>query len=145
MEPRSTTLQVDSLPSEPPGKPKKSGAGSLFLLQEIFLTQKLNQGLLHCWWILYQLLPGSHLVYWVLSYFSQVWLFMIPWIVVHQALLSMGFPRQKFWSGLPFPSSGELPDPGVALESSILASGLLTTSTTWGALMVVKKFIQIFL
>ena len=41
----SPTLQVDSLPSEPAGKPKNTGAGSLSLLQEIFPTQKSNQGL----------------------------------------------------------------------------------------------------
>ena len=39
------SLQTDSLPSEPPGKPKKTGVGSLSLLQQIFPTQKLNQGL----------------------------------------------------------------------------------------------------
>ena len=41
-----------------------------------------------------------------------------PWTVVHQALLSMGFPRQEYWSGLPFPSSGDLPNPGIEPESS---------------------------
>ena len=55
MEPRSPTLQVDFLPAEPQGKPKNTGVGSLFLLQQIFLTQELNQGLLHCRRILYQL------------------------------------------------------------------------------------------
>ena len=55
IEPRSPTLQVDSLPAEPPGKPKNTGVGSLSLLQGIFLTQELNRGLLHCRWILYQL------------------------------------------------------------------------------------------
>ena len=48
------TLQVDSLPAEPQGKPKNTGVGSLSLLQRIFPTQELNQGLLHCRWILYQ-------------------------------------------------------------------------------------------
>ena len=48
-------LQVDSLPAEPPGKPKNTGVGNLSLLQGIFLTQELNQGLLHCRRILYQL------------------------------------------------------------------------------------------
>ena len=43
------------LPSEPPGKPKNTGMGSLSLLQEIFPIQESNQGLLHCRWILYQL------------------------------------------------------------------------------------------
>ena len=55
IEPRSPTLQADSLPSESPEKPKNPGMGSLSLLQGIFPTQELNQGLLHCRWILYQL------------------------------------------------------------------------------------------
>ena len=55
IEPRSPALQMDSLLFEPPGKPKNIGAGSLSLLQGIFLTQGSNQGLLHCRWILYQL------------------------------------------------------------------------------------------
>ena len=54
-EPRLLTLQVDSLPSEPPGKPKNTGVGSLSLLQGIFPTQEFNRGLLHCRQILYQL------------------------------------------------------------------------------------------
>ena len=48
-------MQVDSLPAEPQEKPKNTEVGSLSLLQWIFLTQELNQGLLHCRWILYQL------------------------------------------------------------------------------------------
>ena len=55
IEPRSPALQADSLPSEPPGKPKNTGVGSLSLFQRIFPTKELNQGLLHCRWILYQL------------------------------------------------------------------------------------------
>ena len=55
IEPRSSALQVDSLPAEPQGKPKYTGVGSLSLLQRIFLTQELNWGLLHCRWMLYQL------------------------------------------------------------------------------------------
>ena len=60
IEPRSPTLQVDSFPAEPPGKPKYTGVGSLSLLQWIFLTQELNQGLLHHRWILYQLSYEKH-------------------------------------------------------------------------------------
>ena len=52
IKPRSSALQGDS---DPPGKPKNTGVGSLSLLQGIFPTQELNQGLLHCRWILYQL------------------------------------------------------------------------------------------
>ena len=55
IEPRSPALQVDSLPPEPQGKPKNTGVGGVSLLQGIFLTQKLNWGLLYCRWILYQL------------------------------------------------------------------------------------------
>ena len=53
VEPRSPTLRPDSLPAEPQRKPKKTGVGSRFLLQQIFWTQKLNRGLLHCRRILY--------------------------------------------------------------------------------------------
>ena len=50
-----TSLQVDSLPAEPQGKPRNTGVGSLPLLQRIFPTQESNWGLLHCRQILYQL------------------------------------------------------------------------------------------
>ena len=55
IEPRSPTLQVDSLPAEPQGEPKNTGVGSLSFLQQIFLTQESNRGLLHFRLILYQL------------------------------------------------------------------------------------------
>ena len=55
IKPRSPTLQADSLPAEPPGKPKNTGVGSLSLLQGIFLTQESNWGLLYYRQILYQL------------------------------------------------------------------------------------------
>ena len=48
---------------------------------------------------------------------SHVQLFVTPWIVAHQALLSMGFSRQEDWSGLSFPSPGDLPDPGIEPRS----------------------------
>ena len=55
IEPRYPTLQADSLPAEPWGKPKNTGVGGLSLLQGIFLTWVSNRGFLHCRWILYQL------------------------------------------------------------------------------------------
>ena len=55
LKPRSPALQADSLPSEPPGKPKNTSVGILSLLQGIFLTQESNWSLLHCRRILYQL------------------------------------------------------------------------------------------
>ena len=54
-KPRSPALQAYFLTSEPPGKPKNTGVGNLSLLQGIFLTQEMNQDLLHCRQILYQL------------------------------------------------------------------------------------------
>ena len=44
---------------------------------------------------------------------SRVRLFVTPWTVAHQAPLSMGFSRQEYWSRLPFPSPGDLPNPGI--------------------------------
>ena len=49
----------------------------------------------------------------ILSHFSRVQLFATPWTVAHQAPLSLGFPWQEYWTGLPFPSPGNLPDPGI--------------------------------
>ena len=50
-----------------------------------------------------------------------------PWTVAHQAPLSMGFLRQEYWSGLPFPSSGDLPNPGIEPISPALAGAFFTT------------------
>ena len=59
---------------------------------------------------------------------SRVRLFATPWTVAYQASQSMGFSRQEYWSGLPFPSPGDLPDLGIrpgspALEVNALISG----------------------
>ena len=67
---------------------------------------------------------------------SHVQLFASPWTGACQAPLSMGFPRWEYWSGLPFPSPGDLPDPGVELTSFVsptLAGGFFTNCTTWEA------------
>ena len=48
-----------------------------------------------------------------------------PWTVALQAPLSMGFSRQEYWSGLPFPSPGDLPNPGIEAESPALQTGSL--------------------
>ena len=64
------------------------------------------------------------------STFSHVRLLMTPWTIACQALLSMKFPRQEYWSGLSFPTPGDLPDSRIelmSLASSALASGFLTT------------------
>ena len=58
---------------------------------------------------------------------SPIRLFAMPWTVVYQAPLSMEFSRQEYWSELPFPSPGELPDPGMELGSPALQPDSLPT------------------
>ena len=65
----------------------------------------------------------------MLSYFSHVWLFVTPWTVAHQGPLSVGFSRQEYWSGLPFPSPGDLPDPGIEPESPALQTDCLPSES----------------
>ena len=52
--------------------------------------------------------------------------FVTPWTVAHQAPLSMGFPRQEYWNGLPFPSPRDLHDQGIKFMSPALAGGFFT-------------------
>ena len=58
---------------------------------------------------------------------SRVQLFATPWTVASQAPLSMGFSRQRYWNGLPFPLLGNLPDPGIEPKSPALAGGFFDT------------------
>ena len=53
--------------------------------------------------------------------------FATPWTAAQQALLSMGFPGQEYWSGVPFLSPGDIPDPGIEPVSPALAGGFFTT------------------
>ena len=67
----------------------------------------------------------------ICSVTQRVHLFVTPWTAARQPPLSMGFSKQEFWSGLPFPIPGDLPNPGikpVSLSSPALAGGLFTTS-----------------
>ena len=59
---------------------------------------------------------------------SCIRLFVTPWTVAHQAPLSMKFPRQECWSGLPFPTPGDIPDPGIKPASPALAGSYLSPS-----------------
>ena len=93
-------------------------------------------------------LPGFSLASWiipflppfcacVLSRFCCVWLCATLCTIANQAPLSMGFFRQEYWSGLPCPSPGDLPNPRmepISLMSPALAGGFFTTSATWDAL-----------
>ena len=63
----------------------------------------------------------------VVQQLSCIRLFATPWITAHQVALSMGFPRQEYWSGLSFPSPEDLPNPRIELRSPALAHKFLTT------------------
>ena len=69
----------------------------------------------------------------MLSRTLLVQLLATPWTIAHQAPQSMGFPWQEYWSGLPFPTPGDLPDLGIepaSLMSPALAGRFFTTNTT---------------
>ena len=63
----------------------------------------------------------------VVKLLSRVRLFATPWTVAYQAPPSRGFSRQEYWSGLPFPSPGDLPDPGIEPRSPALEADALTS------------------
>ena len=78
----------------------------------------------------------SFVVVIIVQLLSYVRLFVTPWTVAHQVPLSVGFPRQEYWSKLSFPSPEDLPDPGIkpmSLVSPALAGGSFTTCATWEA------------
>ena len=126
-------------PWDSPGK--DTGVGFHFLLEEIFPTPRSNLCHLHDRQTVY---PQSHrgspcviqaMHVCMLSRFSCVQLFVIPWTVVRQAPLSMGFSRQEHWSGLPSPPPGDLLTQGFypCLLHPLHWHWLLTTGTTWWA------------
>ena len=72
-----------------------------------------------------------------------------PWTVAHQAPPSMGFSRQEYWSGLPFPSPGDLPHPGIEPRSPTLQADTLTSEppgkhvgTRWQVIHHIRKLIK---
>ena len=65
----------------------------------------------------------------VVQSLTHAQLFVTPWTVTLQVPLSMGFPRQEYWSGLPSPSSEDLPNPGIEPASPALAGGFSTATT----------------
>ena len=62
---------------------------------------------------------------------SHVQLFVTPWPIAYQASPSMGFSRQEYWNGLPSPSPGDLPDPGIEPGSAALEADALTSEPPW--------------
>ena len=97
----------------------------------LFLSLSLSSGLsiLHGTFILpcHRLSPYARKYAVHACMLSRVWLFTTPWATACQASLSMGFPRQEYWSGLPGPSPGDFPDPGMEPVSPALAGGFFTT------------------
>ena len=96
---------------------KNDSVDSHSILQEIFPTQGLNSHLsclLHIYIHMWKSL-------------SRVRLFATSWTVAYQAPPSMGFSRQEYWSGLPFPSPGDLPDPGIEPGSPAFQADALTS------------------
>ena len=78
----------------------------------------------------------------MLSHFSCVQLFVTLRTVAHQAPLSMGFSRQEYWSGLPFPPPGVLPNPRIepaSLLSPALAGEFFTTRVTWETPCLIQR------
>ena len=77
---------------------------------------------------------------------SPVQVFETPWTVAYQASPSMGFSRQEYWSGLPFPSPGDLPDPGIEPGSPTLQADTLPSEPpgTQPTCMIIHTLIQFF-
>ena len=75
--------------------------------------------------------------------FSYVQLFVTPWTIACQTLLSMGFSRQEYWSRLLWPPPGDLSNPGIEPSSPTLAGGFLTTNATWEAQVISLDTIRI--
>ena len=95
----------------------------------------------HGWWNLVGCSPWGrkesdtteqlHFHFKLLQSCSTLW---TVWTVAGQIALSVGFSRQEYWSGVPYPPSGDLPNPGIEpgfLMSPALAAGFFTTSATW--------------
>ena len=79
------------------------------------------------------------------SCFIHVQFFATLWTIALQAPLSMGFSKQEYWSGFPFPSPGNLPNPGIEpmpLASPALAGRFFTTSTTWEGSSVILSTLK---
>ena len=94
---------------------------------------------LHCTAVLFLILEGTTMLFSIATAhasvcaLSYVWLVAALWTVACQASLSMGFSRQEYWSGLPFPPPRDLPDPGIFSCISCIARQILYHGATWEA------------
>ena len=78
------------------------------------------------WFSTFSNISGISVYTYKVKSLSRVRLFATPWTVAHSAPPSMGFSRQEYWSGLPFPSPGDLPNPGIEPGSPALQADALT-------------------
>ena len=97
------------IPQQSSQSPEPTAVSALFL---VFLGS-FSFFLEYFWNNLTAFCPRATCVCVYIQLLSHVKLFANPWTVTHQALLPMGFPRQEYWSGLTFPSPGDLPDPEI--------------------------------
>ena len=134
-------LFCDPIDCNPPGffcprdfPGKNTGVGCHFLLQGIFSTQRSTHvsclaGRFSTWQVEPHLWMCVHVL-------SRIQLFVTPSTAARLHPLSMGFFRQEYWSGLPFPTSGDLHNPGTeptSPASPVLAGRFFTISVTWEA------------
>ena len=144
---RGSEQQLPTFPAHSPNKLLREGAQCGRHLQPISSQSQpgLCLGLDRDWapsWAAWQQMPpeiqgtSTSRIHWMMKFFqvkvktkslSRVRLFATPWTVAHQAPPSMGFSRQEYWSGLPFPSPGDLPDPGIKPRSPTLQADALTS------------------
>ena len=98
-----------------------SGIGRFFTTE---LPRKFFYVIIRYWIqfpVLYsRILLFIYFIYECVKSLSRVWLFSTPWTVAYQVPPSMGFSRQEYWSGLPFPSPGDLPNSGIEPRSPTL-------------------------
>ena len=135
--------QADSLPLEPSGKPWKAETFAYFVVSQPLKQSSPYRGSINiCYMVSGANCRGGTADWrsgirkyfelinlcerkWKCSSFSPVWLFATPWTLAPQAPPSMGFSRQEYWSGLPFPSPGDLPNPGIKPKSPTLQADSL--------------------
>ena len=136
-KPGPPALQVDSLPTELSGSPNFEGKGKEVTRYRVFLHSKNLQPCLRT-----RLIYLKGLYACMLSHFNHIQLFVTLWTRAYQASLSTGFFRQEYWSGLPCPAPGDLPDPGMepaSLTSPSLAGRFFTTSAAWETQILYQK------
>ena len=117
---------------------------SLCLVKKYIDTQIYGYVKLHLYFQQEHSKYNTHACACMISHFSHVWLFATLWTIACQAPLSTGFSRQEYWSGLPGPSQGDLPNPGIESRFYYVScnpGGFFTTSATWEALISIYFYL----